>query len=61
MQQLTQERDALVIAKDGAVQQTVELQRTVEELKQEVREARSAGTPHGGWAQAGYDVGWPAT
>lgn len=40
-------------AKDSAVQQTVELQSTIEALKEEVREARNAGTPHGGSLEAG--------
>lgn len=39
-------------AKNAAVQQAVELQGTIEALKEEVREARHAGTPHGGCTQA---------
>lgn len=53
--QLAEERTAIVLEKDAAVRQTVELQNEVEALKEAVREARAAGTPHGGLGGA---VGW---
>jgi hypothetical protein len=47
LEQLAEERSALVLQKDAAVRQTVELQSQVEALRQEVVEARGVGTPHG--------------
>ena len=47
LMQLAEEREAVVIEKDAAVQRVAELQDQVEQLRAHSQEARAVGTPHG--------------